>query len=688
MNRKVLFLLPFVAFSSLSAQNSLISERDSTEEGCGDPFNLNQVVVTATRTEKKLKNTPVITQVITARQIEQRGVSGIKELLSQEVPGLNFQEVGFGTDIDIQGLGSKHILILIDGERIAGENGGNIDYERINLYNVDRIEIVKGASSALYGSQAMGGVINIITRKAKNQWEVSGGVRYAEKNQTNFKDTPSNHPQRKYRDNLDKPNVNANLSFGLNLGDFTMNTDVLYKSADAYELYDKKGYTKYFEAYDTAVVVAPNGSPTHISGYEDINVNHRMGYAFNEKLKLSAHGSFYQLNKYDFVADNVFEHTQDFTYGGNAEYAFNAHSVLTASFHADHYRRYKKFELKDGRRLEYKNQIMQPRVVYTNTMLENQAFTGGVEFYRESLYGDKFKNDAYQSKSQWYTTAFVQDDWTINEELSLIAGLRGDYHEEYGLHVTPKLSFMYRPSPVTLRLNYARGYRSPTIKELYMDWDHLGMFWIHGNADLEPETNNYVSLSGEYANSWINVSANVYGNWFRNKIEGQWENGQKDLRYVNVGKSHLMGAETLCKVRVNRYFNLHGAYNYLYTAKDGSGVRLNSSSPHSGTFRAEFNSRVYKYNTVVNLNGTFMGKKRFDVQDELDLGGDKRVTAYYKARVNAYALWDLTVSQYIWEKFRITAGVTNLFDFTSDRVTFNTSTTPGRKFFVSCNFTL
>ena len=691
MNYKLLLLLPIVTVASASAQTSrLISVPDSLEElGCADPFNLNQVVVTATRSQKKLKNTPVLTQVITSRQIAERGVSDIKELLAQEVPGLNFQEVGFGTDIDIQGLGSKHILVLIDGERIAGENGGNIDYERINLYNIDRIEIVKGASSALYGSQAMGGVINIITRKAKKKIEVTGGVKYAEKNQQNFKDTPKDHLQYKHRTHLDKPNLNGHLGLGLNLGKFTMNTDVLYKSADAYELYDKKGYTKYFAKYDTVVVVEPNGSPTHISGYEDINVTHKMGYKFTDKFKVNVHGSYYMMNKYDFVADNVFENTEDFTYGGNAEYAFNENSVLSASVHSDNYRRYKKFEKKDGRRQEYKNNIIQPRIVYTNTMLKNQTLTGGVEFYQETLYGDKFKNDNYQSKSQWYTTAFVQDDWTINRQISVVAGVRGDYHEEYGLHVTPKLSFMYKPSPVTLRLNYAMGYRSPTIKELYMDWDHLGMFWIYGNSHLEPETNNYISLSGEYSNSWININANVYGNWFRKKIEGQWRNGQRELHYVNIGKSHLMGAETMCKIRVNRYLNLHGAYNYLYTAKDDNGVRLNSSSPHSGTFRAEYNSRVFKYNTVVNLNGTFMGKKKFDVQDELTLpDGTKDEHVYYKAKVDAYAIWDLSVSQYIWEKFRITAGVTNLFDYTSDRVTFNTSTSPGRKFFVSCNFTL
>ena len=188
-------------------------------------------------------------------------------------------------------------------------------------------------------------------------------------------------------------------------------------------------------------------------------------------------------------------------------------------------------------------------------------------------------------------------------------------------------------------------------------------------------------------NSWININANVYSNWFRNKIEGMWSNDQTELHYINIGKSRLAGVETMCKIQINRHINVHGAYNYLYTSKDADGVRLSSSSPHSGNIRAEYNTRIPRYATVVNLSGNIMGKKKFDVLDELEIDG-KKVEAYYQAKVNPYCLWDLTVSQYIMQNLRITAGITNLFDYTSDRVTFNTSTSPGRNYFIACNYTL
>lgn len=106
MYKNLLYLFPLITCIPVAAQQTT-NESDALDYMYDDLFNLEQVVVIATRTQKKLKNIPVITQILTSLQIEERGISNIQDLLTQEVPGLNFQEVGFGTDIDIQGLGSK-----------------------------------------------------------------------------------------------------------------------------------------------------------------------------------------------------------------------------------------------------------------------------------------------------------------------------------------------------------------------------------------------------------------------------------------------------------------------------------------------------------------------------------------------------------------------------------------------------
>ncbi len=671
----------FMSSSSLLGQTSQVDSVSHNE--FLDMIDLDEVVITSTRTEKTLMNTPVITQVITARQIENRGIADIKNLLMQEVPGLSFQEVGFGTSINMQGLDAKHILFLIDGERIAGETGNNIDYSRLNLYNVERIEIVKGAASAIYGSQAMGGVINIITKNAKKKVELDVGGRLGEFNQRNFPNPSKEDNQYTYQRNADKPNLNENISLGLNLGKLKSQTDVLYKSFDGYQLYDRDSITKYYPELDTTIIMNRITTPSSISGYDDITISQKLSYTFNDKLKLSVRGSYYELNKYDFTQNNKFENNVDFSYRAQLDYAVNRTSNLILSYFADNYERFDKYELIEGKDLSYRNGLMQPKVLFSTTSLRNQTLTTGIEFLQESLYGDKFDSNQLEEKTQRNATAFVQDDWEIKKDLNLIGGVRVDYHEKYSWNVSPKLSLLYRMFPFTLRLNYASGYRSPSLKELYMDWDHLGMFRIYGNENLKPETNHYVSLSGEYVSSHLYATLTGYGNKFSEKIEGIWSNNQTEYRYTNIGNTTLAGIEATARVKIVRGLFFNGMFNYLYS-KNEEGVRLTTASPLSGNMRLEYGFSKKKYNANFNLSSSFIGEKNYDVSDEIVINGITR-DAFYKAHTPAYSIWNFAFTQNFYDTLRLTVGVDNLLDYKAGIINFNTYTSPGRMFYVTMN---
>ena len=134
-------------------------------------FKLDEIVVTGTKTERRLKNTPVITEVITRSEIEATGAENIGEALEHRV-GVVVDRDAHGDGVQLQGLDSDYILILLDGEPQVGRIAGKLDLARISVENVERIEIVKGASSALFGSAAMGGVINVITRKTSSPFAV------------------------------------------------------------------------------------------------------------------------------------------------------------------------------------------------------------------------------------------------------------------------------------------------------------------------------------------------------------------------------------------------------------------------------------------------------------------------------------------------------------------------------------
>ena len=154
----VIFAAALLSTGAAYAEN----ESDDCVTWNKDPLGLETVVVTATRTPKPLLDIPVVTRVITADDIQKADATNIKDMLQQEIPGLEFTYSMGQQVLNMGGYDGNNILFLVDGERMAGESMDNVDFSRLNLSSIERIEIVKGAASTLYGSSAMGGVVNII----------------------------------------------------------------------------------------------------------------------------------------------------------------------------------------------------------------------------------------------------------------------------------------------------------------------------------------------------------------------------------------------------------------------------------------------------------------------------------------------------------------------------------------------
>ena len=150
-------------------------------------YNLDEVVVTGTRTPKFLKDTPIQTRVINAKEIARLDATNVQDLLQQELPGVEFSyAMNQQTHLNFSGFGGQGVLFLVDGERLAGETMDDVDFTRLNMDNVERIEIVKGAASALYGSNATGGVINIITKSSQKPVMLNVNARYAKHNEQRY----------------------------------------------------------------------------------------------------------------------------------------------------------------------------------------------------------------------------------------------------------------------------------------------------------------------------------------------------------------------------------------------------------------------------------------------------------------------------------------------------------------------
>ena len=244
-----------------------------------DVMHLNGVVVTGSRTERPVKLSPITTQVLGGKALVDAGYSDLQHALQQETPGMNIQKVGFGNEISMQGLDARHVLFLQDGERMTGEMAGNLDYERFNLHAIDRIEIVKGASSTLYGSRASGAVINLISKKAAKPLDIQAGFRWGQMNERNYKQPSRRDFLYMFEKNSDRPNLQAWVSAGMKYKAITSQTDVWYSSSDAFYLYqathDQKVYTKEanpFLPHDIVLNSVVARPPMGIEGTEHVSL--------------------------------------------------------------------------------------------------------------------------------------------------------------------------------------------------------------------------------------------------------------------------------------------------------------------------------------------------------------------------------------------------------------------------------
>lgn len=671
-----------------------------------DDLGINEVVVTGSRTARPIKMSPVTTQVLGGKALVDAGYSNLQQALQQETPGLNIQKVGFGNEISMQGLDARHVLFLMDGERMTGDMAGNLDYERFNLHAIDRVEIVKGASSTLYGSRAAGAVINLITKKTDKPLSIDAGIRYGQMNERNYK-----HPQPKdflymFEQNADRPNLQSWVSAGFKAGKFTSQTDVWYSESDAFYMYqaenDKKVYTKEanpFLPHDIIVVSNAVRPPMGIEGKEHITVSQKLYYNPNPNLSVLVYGSSFFMNTYDLIQDITFSQARDWTAGTKVTYHVKDWFSVTGSLHADFYDRFKRHERIDKRQKDYESSIYQPRLTVTSNYFNGHSLILGMEHTSDELTSDRFSGNAnhdLKTRALKETEYFLQDEWTINPRWMISVGIRTNFSKAFGFMGMPKVAAKYSPDKHwSLRANYSMGYRSPSIKELFFNWDHLGMFMIRGNENMRPEKNNYFSLGAEYSNDRLFVSGTAYGNYFRDKIEGVWRiyDMQYNFEYTNLSQQRLLGLEVLARWSVLDCLTLNGTYSFVDVSKN-KGIQVNTTSPHAATASMDYKYMKKNYRLNAVFSASYMGGKKFDVQDRVFVKEEnKSYDAYFRCDLPQYVLCNLSVSQTFWNKVKLTLGMDNLFNYVpktlgSGITMFNVPATAGARGWVQVEFML
>ena len=595
---------------------------------------LDQVVVTGTRTPKLLKDVPIVTRVISDLDIKRMDATNISDLLQTELPGIEFSySMNQQTSLNMSGFGGNSVLFLIDGERLAGETLDNVDYSRLNMDNVQRIEIVKGAASSLYGSNAVGGVVNIISRESQEPWSVNVNGRYGA------------HNEQRYGG-----------SVGFNAGRFNSMTNVQYTSIDAIDL--SKGT-------DNEEV----GDYSMIYGNSTLNIKERLIYTPIDNLKFTARaGYFFRERK---SSESQKERYRSFTGGLKGNYNITDKDDLEVAYSFDQYDKSDYLVFGDLDVRDYSNVQHTLRALYNHTFADKHILTVGGDYMRDYLMSYQFTDGG--SYIQHTADAFAQFDWNLHKKFNLIAGLRFDYFSEAKLsHLSPKLGLMYKLGNCSLRGSYAGGFRAPTLKEMYMNFYMGNIFMIYGNPDLKPESSHNLSLSAEYMKGNHNLTVTGFYNIVDNRITTAWNQALGGQVYTNMSRLQVMGVDANAsgKYRCGISWRLSYAYTYEHIKKGEP--MLSATRPHTATARIAYDKDWNNYGLSVALTGRYLSELTTDVYTEM--------TSYEqteKQTYPGYTIWKLSLTQRVLRGINITLAVDNLFNYRPDYYYSNSPSTTG-----------
>lgn len=616
---------------------------------------MEEVVVTGTRTPKPLKEVPVLTRVISEREIKQINPMDFRNLLEFALPGLQFG-TAHGSNLPtlkFQGAEGGYVLFLVDGERIGGEgSNGNIDFGRIDVDNIARIEVVKGAMSALYGAQAMGGVVNIITKNADRPFTADVSARYGSKDEMKY-----------------------SASVGTKLNRFSSYTTFSYRKSDPYEVKDRDGQVQEVHGKDTVWRDTVSAASSVVLGYKAWSVNERLGYSFTDALKAEMSVGYYCNNlRNPYELDGIQDRFSTLTLNPKVHYMPGENHLLTLSYMMDDY--VKKEVYSDGfpDRTMMEDFTNTVRLNYSGKLAERHLLTAGAEVNTQKMRHYWFDLEALQDYKQQNYVVYVQEEWKASGAFSLVAGVRADCHSGYGFHASPNISLMYRWAGLSLRGGYGMGFRLPTLKELHASYPMGGFgFMIYGNEDLKPEESHQGTLSAEYTKGVFNGSVSGYYTKYRNEIylgTYEEEDGTLAQKYYNHESSRKTGLDVMGQVRLDCGFTFNGSYSYVNTHADVDGYNTSVFRPHSLTFTANYARQVGKVRTSAALNGRWLSK--VDVWNKDD-DGNYVLTPYY-----AYTSIDLNLGARFPRGFRLGVGLNNLLNFKAKNAAADASVIPQR----------
>ena len=530
------------------------------------PVDMDEVVVTATRSERLLGNTAVPVTLIRQQTIRQSGSLRLNDILGEQT-GI-FITQGFGRGVQMQGLSPDYTLILLDGEPLIGRMGGVLDLTRLAVGNIRKIEIVKGPSSSLYGSEALAGVINIIT-DGSGQRKLTADARYGRFNTTDLSVDGATR--------IGKLRLTGFMNYNSTQG-YSLLPNSIQKTVEpywritgqqsiAYDFSDrtrfKVSFRQHHEDIVNSIVVQNLGSQLLSKGKElnnDYNITPSLSHRFNDRIKTTLRG-----------------------YGSE----FSSRQLLDVAGATNSYNdRFRQRFLRIENQTDF-------------NLGESLSLNIGGGHILESVSSNRYDSLETERRNT-IDYAFLQQEWRATDRLIFTGGVRYDHNATYASVWSPKLAVQFRPkSSLRINASVGRGFKAPDFRQLYLNFTNIaaGSYSVFGSLvageeirrlqadgqidqilpvfgllqDLKPETSTGINAGLQYdlKPGWqakLNVFRNDIENLILTDIIAYKKNGGQIFSYLNVAEAFTQGLEVELIASPMKRLSVSGGYQFLITA--------------------------------------------------------------------------------------------------------------------------
>lgn len=565
---------------------------------------MQKTVVTATKTEHTLGDVPVAAEVITQEEIKAKNIKTVQEAI-KHLSGMkiiqNSGSWGNKGNIQIQGLDAKHTLIVVDGQKYYGGHGA-VDVNSIPIEMIERIEVVKGPASALYGSDAVGGVVHIITKSGPDKATGSASAAFGTRN-TRIHEASGGFKKGKFKSFL---NFTYKESDGKE-AEYTDSSGI--RQSDQYDEYILMGSFDYNVTSESSLTLKPYYSENTVkSGISATELQDRV----QKRLGLNT--------IWGWRPDNL--------------------SKLNLRGSWFNYRHYT-----DDKRSDWEDDSYEVEIDYSRLVMNRHTITGGYHYHNEASDDAGKDYEADQTLHSFY----LQDEMDFEPVIFVVAA-RLDEHDKWDTEINPKASLLYRVTDgFKLRASVGRAFKGPTLTGLYADGWRMGPYLVHANPDLKPETSVGYQLGAEYMLSEMFIAKLSF---FRNEVENlissrtvrsgppPWA-----MYWENIDEARTQGIEIGLTSRLMENLTGNLEYTFLDTENKETGKELTNRPKYKLDFGLDW--KIPSFGMNLNFACQYIGERYDDEDNTIEL--------------DAYTIYNISATKQMTKYGELFMRIDNIF---------------------------